>query len=816
MTNNQEHIKRLETKLDRLLATQNAFLREISDLRKDIRLLESMDNQVVEETQAVATPIVEEVQTVDTVFEEAPIAEDAQPVNIPLFEEVEVVEEPQAITTPIVETPKVDTPTIEQAQAPASKPRPSPTLFNKESNLEKFIGENLTNKIGIIITILGVAIGAKYTIDHDLISPLTRIILGYLVGLGLLGFGLKLKEKYTNYSSVLVSGAMAIMYFITFAAFSFFGLIPQWLAFALMVILTVFTVVAAVSYDRQIIALIGLVGAYAVPFLLSTEPGSMTTLFAYMAIINAGILAVAVFRYWKPVYYAAFALTWLMYAGWYTMSYQKATDLGTALTFLTVFFAIFYATFLAYKLLKNEKFRIDDIMLLLGNSFIFFGLGYTMLNGHETGQKYLGLFTLFNAIIHFGVSVMIYRKQLADKNLFYIVSGLVLIFITITIPIQLDGNWVTLLWAGEAALLFWIGRTKNESVYEILSYPLMVLALLSLVQDWEMLYPRYYYHDSLSFIPIFNIRFLSSALFIAAFSFIVYINSDKKYSPTFNTEIDFKKVIQYTLGAILVSVIYLAFRLEISDYFNQLLAVTHKDASGQYPIPNRNILSLKNIWLAIYTFVFLTILSFLNIKFWKNKAFGQFNIGLNAIIGVLLLAIGLFALSQLRNGYLNPSEHYQAGISAILVRYIFLAVFAAFMYAFHQLVRQGWIEDLYPKFEILLHVCIIWILSSELIHWMDMAHSTQPYKLGLSILWGVYSLLAIALGIWKKKKYLRVAAIVLFGLTLLKLFVYDIAHLNTISKTIVFVSLGVLLLIISFLYNKYSGELASGELDSRE
>jgi uncharacterized membrane protein len=86
---------------------------------------------------------------------------------------------------------------------------------------------------------------------------------------------------------------------------------------------------------------------------------------------------------------------------------------------------------------------------------------------------------------------------------------------------------------------------------------------------------------------------------------------------------------------------------------------------------------------------------------------------------------------------------------------------------------------------------------------MDILGSDQSYKLGLSILWGTYSLLLISLGIWKKRKYLRVAAIVLFGVTLIKLFLYDIASLNTISKTIVFVSLGVLLLIISFLYNKY-------------
>ena len=75
-----------------------------------------------------------------------------------------------------------------------------------ESNLERFIGENLINKIGIAITVIGVAIGAKYAIDHRLINPVTRIILGYLVGLVLLFFAYRLKKNYKNYRNVIRPG----------------------------------------------------------------------------------------------------------------------------------------------------------------------------------------------------------------------------------------------------------------------------------------------------------------------------------------------------------------------------------------------------------------------------------------------------------------------------------------------------------------------------------------------------------------------------------------------------------------------------------
>jgi uncharacterized membrane protein len=90
------------------------------------------------------------------------------------------------------------------------------------------------------------------------------------------------------------------------------------------------------------------------------------------------------------------------------------------------------------------------------------------------------------------------------------------------------------------------------------------------------------------------------------------------------------------------------------------------------------------------------------------------------------------------------------------------------------------------------------------VHWQDMAGIGGSYKIGISILWGVFSLMMVIIGIWKRKKYLRIGAIVLFGITLIKLFFYDLTDLDTIARTIVFISLGILLLIISFLYNKYN------------
>ncbi len=80
-------------------------------------------------------------------------------------------------------------------------------------NLEKYVGESLIGKIGIVILIIGVGIGAKYSIDNNLISPLIRIFLGYIIGGLLLFSAWRLRRRHENFSATLVSGGMAILYF---------------------------------------------------------------------------------------------------------------------------------------------------------------------------------------------------------------------------------------------------------------------------------------------------------------------------------------------------------------------------------------------------------------------------------------------------------------------------------------------------------------------------------------------------------------------------------------------------------------------------
>lgn len=767
MTENQGQIKTLLEKLDTLLKRQEEFSKEIEILRAEIIKLGS-GAKTSKESNTTLKAVHPPSQT------------EGKKTSLP---------NPDSVPT-----------TYSSRQLKPKKPK-------TKSEIEKFIGENLINKIGIAITILGVAIGAKYSIDHDLISPLTRIILGYLVGIGLLGFGMKLKVKYGNFSAVLVSGSMAIMYFITFLAYDLYSLIPLFLTFGLMATFTAFTVAAAIKYNKQVIAHIGLVGAYAVPLLLGDGTGNVAILFSYIAVINIGILILSFKKYWKKLYYFAFGLTWIIYLSWYFFSYDIDRHFSLAGIFLILYFSIFYGTFISYKFLRNEEFKLGGIILLLFNSFIFFGVGYSILSSHETYEWLLGLFALGNSVIHFVISLIIYRKKLSDTNLFFLMSGLVLIFLTIAFPIQLDGNWVTLLWVGECALLFWIGRVKRVVVYEKIAYPLMLLAFLSLLQDWSM--RHFIDYEGTLLIPLLNVDFLSTILFAGAFTFILYLHRHRNYPSALASDGILYKLVSFIIPGILLFSIYNGFRLEIEMYWDQRFASSQLDINKDGytdTTSNYDLLRFKSIWVNNYSLLFIACLSYLNFKKLRSNLLGLVIFGASLLLFVLFLADSLYQFSELRQSYLDqtPAAYYKIDSFYLYIRYVSFLFFVLAMYVCHRYTLQEYFKrNIEIVMDSLLHISILWILSSELIHWMDIAGYSNNYKIGLSILWGSYSLLLISLGIWKKKAYLRVGAIVIFALTLLKLFLYDISHLDTIAKTIVFVSLGALLLIISFLYNKY-------------
>jgi uncharacterized membrane protein len=797
----------------------------------------------------------------------------------------------------------------------------------------------LASKVGIIITVLGVAIGVKYAIDHDLISPWGRIILGYLAGCGLLEAAFRLRrkdEKYEDLSNIILGGGFASVFFVTYAAYAFYGLMPQSVTFGLMVLITCLTVAAALKYDQELIALGGLVGAYAVPFLLSTGEDKPITLFTYMAIINIGILFISFKKDWRLLFYLSFIVTWLVFISWIN-NHNNYARTAIAGIYLSIFFAIFYTLFMTYKFIKNEAHLMGQTFIFLLNSAIFYGFGYLILDNNAIGKHYLGVFTLFNALLHLIISKYVFERDLKDKNLFNLLSIFVIFFITLSIWVQFDGiyitllwtaemiilfligrykklfiyenatyvlwvltsfslvnNWskggyfndalsvnssifnpyflttlivigayifilkmlnnaennsnnskenngelftwlarfvvyfiafsivvqfngttVTLLWAAEMCIFFWLGRSKNLPVFAVSTYPLWILTLFSLVQDWsESGYLKQsYWAEPIVISPLLNIYFLTTALVIAAFLFIRNIHLKADYIVDSEENKVNYPLISAFLITISVALIYLLFYNEINNYFNQQNATNYLKSKD---IIDDNIERFRVVWLINYTLLFTAILNLINLKKYKDSDYAKVAGVLGLMAVFIFLSQGLYTLGALKNAYLyqQQAQYFNRGIiSGLFLRYLSYALIIGILYLLNQSKNAFFSDDkdIQKAFDIVVSITLLWVMSSEMVHWLELSGYTQAYKWAISVLFGIYALGLISYGIDKKKKHVRVAAIVLFIFTLAKLFIFDLMGMDTIAKTIVMISLGLLLLTISYLYTKFKDTLFGDE-----
>lgn len=821
-----KELESLMRKVDGAVDRQYDFIREMKGIKNYLwELKATMQESLVEETitppivETTVAPIVPEVveeekltpMVVEEKLTPAIIQENLTPaVMQEVAEETpeetveKVTEEVTAEETTITPQPPVEEKQAYQSKKPDFEKQVDDWFKPKEAiNWERFIGENLFSKIGIGIIIIGVFIGVKYSIEHNLISPAMRLVLSYLVGAGLFVAGAMLKKKYESFSAVLVSGAMTIFYFVTFIGYSVFNFFPQSLTFILMFLFTAFTVAASLNYNKVVIALIGLVGSYAVPFLLSDNSGRVSILFAYTAIINIGVLIISFYKQWRSLYLSAFVFTWLMLLSLSGNAY-KYEDFTPYFIFNLVTFLTFYIAFIFQKIHQEKELKEIDVVLFLSNSLLFFGMGVWYIYDYYTmeNRTIMAMFTLVNALLHFGVAYYFHVKKFPSQGLKYLILVLALSFATLVIPIQFKGSWITVFWSAEAALLFWFGRHKNLLVYERISYAVMVLASISLLIDWvkapnilDIVNPDKFIYLT----PFGNALFINTLLYSTAFGFMAYTHHLTQLA---NKEI--YKILSIILNILCVASLYFIFFREISILCDVRALQQTPNLTNNY-VAWEALNNFKTIWRTVYSLLFVTIYTLLNIRVFKSKQLGEIQFGISTLLTFIFMTLGLYTFSELRESYLdNP----QLSLWFLNVRYVGIVVFAIFCYTSYLLSRfLNLKEEMQKSLEFVLHLIILWVASSELLHWTELYRSASNYKLGLTILWGSYALFLVVLGIFKRKKHLRISGIVLIGFSILKLFLYDTTHLDALRKTIVFVILGFLVLVASFFYNKYTNKI---------
>ena len=694
--------------------------------------------------------------------------------------EPEVIRIPSAVRPPVARPPK---------------PK-KPGFFERNPDLEKFIGENLANKIGIGVLVLGIGFFVKYAIDQDWIGPIGRVFVGVLCGGILLGVAHKLRKTFTAFSSVLVGGGIAVLYLTIAIAFHEYGIFSQTAAFILMLVITAFAVVLSLAYNRIELAVVSILGGFASPFMVSTGEGNYVVLFTYVLILDAGMLVLAYYKKWNLVNIICYVFTVLLFGGWLSVKYDtlEPEPIAGALIFATMFYLVFFVMNVVNNIKERTAFKSIEISILLSNTFCYYAAGMAILDTPAT-SLYKGLFTAALAIFNFVFAFTLYKNSRVDKNLVYLLIGLVLTFVSLAAPVQLEGNYITMFWSAETVLLLWLSQKSGIRLMKLASAVLMVLMIFSLVMDWEQIY-------SASVPPlmaiVFNKGFLTGLFSVASIIFSVVLVRREAGED--------KDLIKYYTIALCVAGTIVA-------YVTNLLEL-------QYQLFNRGVdYPAQNVIIGSYNLLFILVLFLAQRKWLRDEkvsfAFGGF--------GVLAMAsYVLFYQNQIidaRNGYILGDAsatgfvfHYLLLALMIVVAVLTLRKVRANV-SFNQETRNvyAWVFVAFFLFlasaELDHLLVVLWATNDE-----DIYHIlTQNHKIGYPILWGIASFILIFMGLKRKQKHIRIVSMTLFLLTLLKLFLIDIRGISEGGKIAAFISLGVLLLTVSFMYQRLKKILLSDE-----
>ena len=264
------------------------------------------------------------------------------PVAVPKFTPSA---EPRSTSVP----PPLPISPVASAAPPPPAPAPAPAPVAPAIDWEAFLGVKLFAWLGGFALFLGVVFLVKYSFQHNLISPSMRVVMGAIIGLGLVAAGwFTARRNYRVPGQSLCATGVLVLYAVIFGAHAYYDLISLTTAFLFMSSVTIVAFALAVHLDAQVVVVLGLVGGFLTPPLLTSGPENALRLFGYVALLNAGIAAVALRKRWDYLLILAAIGTVLMQWSWVPW-----TDAGRAASGFFVFLVL-QAQFLAFAFFRQR------------------------------------------------------------------------------------------------------------------------------------------------------------------------------------------------------------------------------------------------------------------------------------------------------------------------------------------------------------------------------------------------------------------------------------------------------------------------------
>jgi uncharacterized membrane protein len=390
-----------------------------------------------------------------------PVAEAPTPVPLRPEPQPEPEPEPEIASVRAAEPPR-------PAPAPAAPPR-DPLAPVKAW----LFGGNTIVKAGVGILFVGLAFLAKYASEHVQVPVELRLAGIAAVAVVLLVVGWRLRERRPGYGQVLQGGAVAVLYLTLFVAFRFYGVIASGPVFVLMAAVAALAAALAVLQNARSLAVIGALGGFATPLLVSTGSGNQVALFSYYLVLDLGIAAVAWFRTWRLLNLIGFACTFLVATAWGVLRYDDA-HYASSQAFLVAYFLLFVVVMLlpARRATADRSDAWAHGSLLFGLPTITFVLQYGLVRHTAYGVALSAL-----VLAGFYVALAAAMRRRAELRLVFEASlAIGTVFLTLVIPFALDARSTAGAWALEGAGLVWLGWRQQRRLARAFGYGLALLA----------------------------------------------------------------------------------------------------------------------------------------------------------------------------------------------------------------------------------------------------------------------------------------------------------------------------------------------------
>ena len=318
-------------------------------------------------------------------------------------------------------------------------------------------GGNTLVRVGALILFIGLSFLLRYAAQRGMLPLPLRLAAVAATGLAMLGVGWRVRARRPGYALSLQGAGVAVLYLTAFAALRLGVIASAPLAFALMLAACVVGCALALAQNSLALAMLAFGGGFAAPLLLPGG-GSHVTLFGYYALLNAGVLALATRRGWKPLALLGCAFTFGVGLLWAAFSFRNA-DWVTATPFVALFLAMYVLLAVLYaRPAADGRTPPLSAALVFGAPLAAFAWQAAMVWQFAYGAAWAA--AAFGAA--YALLALWTQRRLAMPLLARCFAALAAVFVTMALPLALDARWTAVTWVLEGAAMLWLGVRQGR------------------------------------------------------------------------------------------------------------------------------------------------------------------------------------------------------------------------------------------------------------------------------------------------------------------------------------------------------------------